>query len=442
MMLDTTWIVSLIASVPLICAGVLAVRRAPGTVASFSFMIAMVMTIIAMMAGHGFEVLDRSQADLSTALTKIYVATMLLSLTLLSVVTLVYPFEREIRFNPPNTLGVGIALAVVFSIVGGLFAQTDFNTQVGTTLSRFTGVVVFLGFGAMITVVTTGTLSSRSRATDFDKHSSTYYLEGLWVVAASGMIYSVDMIAGHQHDPSLEKLPTFVLIGSVMFVSFAIALSLGRGRMSIGISPAPEEMASGAKSKYGLLQRRAYLVEEPRSDFSFTLFSDILRGRCIDCDDDESFTCESLGCTACTLQCPCKSCGKYKGRAQGLIVTRQFPDDVREKYFLHTTPILWLTTIAGNENMDPAKLSLLTDQILNFMEKSENGIVLVDGIEYLITSNDFQRVLKAVEMWTESTMASTTRLILSIDPKAYGEKELAVLERGREAMKSQVGMPS
>jgi hypothetical protein len=199
--------------------------------------------------------------------------------------------------------------------------------------------------------------------------------------------------------------------------------------------PSTERSVSGAKATYNLLHKRVYLVEEPRPVFSMRLFSDILKGRCYDCDDDESFTCESLPCGKCSLACPCKKCTKYMSRTQGLMVTRQLPKDIRSKYFLQTTPIIWLSSVAGKDSMEPAKLSLLTDFLINSMEKSQNGVVLVDGIEYLITCNDFQRVLRAVDKWTETAMTSSTRLIITLDPSAFEQRELAMLERNKEIVR-------
>jgi hypothetical protein len=429
--LDISWIVSFIACGPLVAAGILAVKKAPGTTASSSFLIAVAMIVVAIIASE-FTVIDVSQSDLSTAMAMLYVGSLLLSLTFFALVTLVYPLERELRFIPPNMLGVGVALAVVLSIFGGLLARPEFGTPIGTTLTRSTGIIVLVGIVTMIAVATAGTLVSRSKATNYAKRSSDLYLFGLWMVAAIGLIYSTDIIIGHKHDPSIENVITLLLMGSIILVSLLFAFSLGRGRMSIGISPMSEARAAGIKSTYRLPQRHTYLVEDPRSDFPYTLLTDILLGRCFDCEDDESFSCESVGCITCTLPCPCKVCKKYKSRPQGLIITRQFPSDVRKKHALQTTPILWLTTIAGKDNVDPSKLGLLTEYILHFMEDSKNGIVLVDGLEYMISSNDFSRVLKAVEMWTETAMASASRLLLSIDPKAYEKKDLAVLERGRE----------
>ena len=114
------------------------------------------------------------------------------------------------------------------------------------------------------------------------------------------------------------------------------------------------------------------------------------------------------------------------------MVARKHPIEIRRDYFIQTTPIVWLTSIPGKDNMDPAKLSLLTDVIVNFVEKSKNGIVLVEGIEYLVTANDFSRVLKAIDRWSEIVMSHESRLIISLDPKAFTDRELALIERNRE----------
>lgn len=200
-------------------------------------------------------------------------------------------------------------------------------------------------------------------------------------------------------------------------------------------APAPEAMVSSSKASYRLLHRHVYLVEEEKPDFSFKMFTDILKGRCIDCENDDSFSCESLECSTCRLPCPCRTCTKYTSRAQGLIVTRQHPNTVRSKFYIQTTPIIWLSTVAGKDNMDPAKISMLTDYIVSFMERSQNGIVLVDGIEYLVTSNDFGKVVRNLDKWSETAMTSNCRLVITVDPRAFSHKELALLEKHKEVVK-------
>lgn len=201
------------------------------------------------------------------------------------------------------------------------------------------------------------------------------------------------------------------------------------------VIPVAEPLSKGSKAKYKLVAGRIYLVEEKQPHFSFALFSEILRSRCHDCANDESFACESLDCSKCTLPCPCKECNLYEGRTRGLVVTRRHPGEIRMEYFIQTTPVIWLTSIPGKDNMDPSKLGLLTDIIVDFLQKSENGVVLVEGIEYLVTANDFQKVLRAIDRWSEVAMSRSSRLVLSLDPRAFDLKEIALIERNRETVR-------
>ncbi len=226
-------------------------------------------------------------------------------------------------------------------------------------------------------------------------------------------------------------ISTLVCISLGFFSGFLSRLTGGPAVAS----PSEEKLASSAKTKYRLLKKRVYLVEEPKPRFAFKIFNDVLKGRCFDCEDDQSFTCESLDCAQCQLPCPCRPCEKHKTRSQGLIITNQYPVTVRREHFIQTTPILWLSSVPMQDAMDPAKLSILTDYLLKFMESSQNGVVLVDGLEYIMTSNDFQRMLRAVDRWTEAAMVSNTRIVVSVDRNAFDSKELAFLERDKEIVR-------
>ncbi|MDH4123272.1 MAG: DUF835 domain-containing protein [Thermoplasmata archaeon] len=232
---------------------------------------------------------------------------------------------------------------------------------------------------------------------------------------------------------SLGGGPNFwvlINIGMLLFTG-VISIIFLSNRLRL-VSPMPEVKSIGTKSTYRLLDGRVYLVEEDRPKFAFEIFTEILRSRCFDCQNDESFVCESLDCSACGLPCPCRECTQHKSRTQGLVITRRHPTEIRMKYLIQTTPIIWLTSIPGKENIDPSKLSLLTDMIINFIEKSQNGVVLIEGLEYLVTANDFNKVLRAVDRWSEVVMANSSRLVMSVNPKAFDAKELALMERNRE----------
>ena len=115
--------------------------------------------------------------------------------------------------------------------------------------------------------------------------------------------------------------------------------------------------------------------------------------------------------------------------AKGLCITRQYPQAVREKYGLKMTPILWLSTVQGENNIEPTKIERLSSVINDFISKSEDSIVLLDGIEYLITHNDFHSVLRLMNFISEGITMKKSCLVISINPLAFKEKELALLER-------------
>jgi hypothetical protein len=125
---------------------------------------------------------------------------------------------------------------------------------------------------------------------------------------------------------------------------------------------------------------------------------------------------------------------------QGLIVTREFPETIRKNFDIHVTPIIWLTETPGDMRVAPTSLTVLTDTIIRFMENNPNSIVLIEGVEYAVTFNDFKKVLKSLDSLNETAWVTRSRLLISIDPRAFDEKELANMERDRKVVKKAEGI--
>lgn len=168
----------------------------------------------------------------------------------------------------------------------------------------------------------------------------------------------------------------------------------GRDRKSF------KESGLGISRKYELVPGRCYVVEEAPPDMSFDAFSNLLSTE----DQDGN-------------------------RTAGLAVTRQHPDLVRQKYGLEHTPIYWLATRAGDKVISPTNLGILTQTLVKFIESEKNGVILLDGFEYLVSNNDFNKVLRMIDQVNDHITQSGTRLILPVDPRALEQKELALLER-------------
>ncbi len=425
------WVASIIAGSICFGAGLLALISNPRSKAALFFLLAMCSIFVALMTGAMHQLVDLGDEDAAVALGMTFIFSLLLAETFLWQLTILFPVERKVAFAPPNPHGAVIALGLLTAVALGSLASIDVSEARGAQISPLGVDLLVMYPVAMMILAFVFIVTARRRATLAQKRSGLVYLSGLGMFALSTLPFLLEEEAGGPFQTEGLSAASMVFVAGIAASGLLFAVSIARGHMLLR-EPMPEATISSSKASYELHNRRAYLVKEAKPDLSFEMFVDILRGRCFDCENDESFPCESLDCGACELPCPCRECDKYRSRAQGLVVTRQYPNDLRTKLYLQTTPIIWLTTVAGKDNLDPAKLNLLTDMLVNFMERSANGVVLVDGMEYLVTSNDFGRVIKAVERWTETAMASSARLIISVDPRAFDAREIAVLEKNKE----------
>jgi hypothetical protein len=119
----------------------------------------------------------------------------------------------------------------------------------------------------------------------------------------------------------------------------------------------------------------------------------------------------------------------------GLVVTRELPEGIRKRHNLQVTPIIWLTESPGERRIAPTSLAVLTDTIIRFMESNPNSIVVVEGIEYIATYNDFRKVLRSLDSLNETAWVTKGRLLLAVNPKAFEERDLALLERDRKVLR-------
>lgn len=169
------------------------------------------------------------------------------------------------------------------------------------------------------------------------------------------------------------------------------------------VSQAETESGLGITRKYKLVPGRTYIVEESPPDMSFDAFVNIL-----------------------------STATDGSKKAVGLAVSRQHPDLIRQKYGLEATPIFWLATRAGDDIISPTNLSVLTNTLVRFVEENQEGVILLDGLEYLISNNDFNKVLRVLDQVNDHISQGKSLMIVPVDPRAFSQRELALLERNTE----------
>ena len=77
---------------------------------------------------------------------------------------------------------------------------------------------------------------------------------------------------------------------------------------------------------------------------------------------------------------------------KGFCVTRNYPLKIKSKYNLGDTEILWLSNVGKENSLRPKDLEKLSYSLEQFLANN-SGVILLDGLEYLITNNNFLTVL-------------------------------------------------
>ncbi len=117
---------------------------------------------------------------------------------------------------------------------------------------------------------------------------------------------------------------------------------------------------------------------------------------------------------------------------RGLVITRTHPARIQQVYGLDC-PIMWIAKSAkptgGIISLEPTRLMKIHSTISDFVKANQGAVVLLDGLEYLVTENGFATVMKAVQLTNEEVAMSGAFLLVPVDPRAFETQQLGLLER-------------
>ena len=117
---------------------------------------------------------------------------------------------------------------------------------------------------------------------------------------------------------------------------------------------------------------------------------------------------------------------------RGLVITRMHPSRVRQ---LHSVdcPMMWIAKSSSPESgvivLEPTRLMKIHSTVSDFIKANPGSVVLLDGLEYLITENGFGPVMKAIQLTNEEVAMSGSYLLVPIDPRTLETQQLGYLER-------------
>ncbi len=119
---------------------------------------------------------------------------------------------------------------------------------------------------------------------------------------------------------------------------------------------------------------------------------------------------------------------------RGMVITRMNPRRIRDE-FEAMPEILWLTDKdSSNEKTIPPSLEMIVHTIQGFMEGEGTSMVVLDGIQYLISNTNFDSVLRFLRSLIDEISETDCILALSLSPETLLQQEVSILEREMEVL--------
>ncbi len=113
----------------------------------------------------------------------------------------------------------------------------------------------------------------------------------------------------------------------------------------------------------------------------------------------------------------------------GFVISREYPEKLKKEYKLAKTPILWLSRFERDDAIHPDSISKLVYIIRDFTKKSEESVILLDGLEYLVTQTGFETVLYYLQELKDIMVTRNSRLIVPVHKDVLSLREYSILER-------------
>ncbi|MGD2250906.1 MAG: PAS domain S-box protein [Candidatus Methanofastidiosia archaeon] len=118
----------------------------------------------------------------------------------------------------------------------------------------------------------------------------------------------------------------------------------------------------------------------------------------------------------------------------GFVATRIYPEKIKRNLKLQKTPVMWLSRTQTESAIDPNDLSKLVYTIENFSKKAKESVILLDGLEYLITQTTFESVLRFLRDLRDIIVLHNSRLLIPLHAETLSVREFSLFEREMEVL--------
>lgn len=115
-----------------------------------------------------------------------------------------------------------------------------------------------------------------------------------------------------------------------------------------------------------------------------------------------------------------------------MIISRMHPDQVRERWPRGNIRTHWLSQRSGANNISPEQPTVVKRTLGSFMVEKHHAVAILDGLEYLSTFTDFNKLNVMFEELNDIVMETRSILLVPLDPRSFDPRSLARLKRFAE----------
>lgn len=115
---------------------------------------------------------------------------------------------------------------------------------------------------------------------------------------------------------------------------------------------------------------------------------------------------------------------------KGLLITREPAHKVKDKLKTLSVTTIWLTNIVTDlHHVRPQDIEQLSYDIEKYMQKYNKSVVLLAGVEYLMSFTSFKEVLHLIQTIRDVAALYDVLLLISIGEKTFDETQLGILSQ-------------
>lgn len=119
----------------------------------------------------------------------------------------------------------------------------------------------------------------------------------------------------------------------------------------------------------------------------------------------------------------------------GICFSRSHPSKIERRHDLDETPLFWFSEREEVDDVnviEPFRLNFLKEVILEFIEENDEGntgsVIMLDGTEYLIYKNPFEKIMNFFEDLNDHiSERQDVTLVVALDPESLNTKKLSFL---------------